>query len=58
MKGTARSYIKEEISVEFEPVKAIDPNIDPHHLSTFSIIPTFNNDGKYYTLGFLNPFDE
>lgn len=24
---------------------------------TFPIIPTFNKDNKYYTDGFLNPYD-
>lgn len=39
-------------------MKAIDPEITPQRLTTFSIIPTFNPDGKYYTTAFLNPFDD
>lgn len=57
IKGNATAYFKEEVIIDFEPVKAIDPFLSPPRLSSFSIIPTFNQDSKYYTLAFINPFD-
>ena len=44
--------------IDFQPVKAIDSQYSQQRLTTFSIIPTFNPDGKYYTTAFLNPFDD
>jgi hypothetical protein len=46
------------VVIDFEPVKAIESEFTPQRLTTFSIIPTFNPDGKYYTTAFLNPFDD
>jgi hypothetical protein len=58
LKGDHNAYFQEEVLVDFQPVKAIDAQQSPQRLTTFSIIPTFNPDGKYYTTAFLNPFDD
>lgn len=58
LRGSEATHLQTEVVVDFQPVKALDPSISAHHLATFSIIPTFNSDGKYYTTAFLNPFDD
>ena len=58
MRGTETTHFKEEVMIDFQPVKAIDSQYSQQRLTTFSIIPTFNPDGKYYTAAFLNPFDD
>lgn len=58
LKGSESTYFEEEVVIDFEPVKAIDSEYSQQRLTTFSIIPTFNSDGKYYTTAFLIPFDD
>ena len=43
----------EDIVADFTPVSAIS---ESNHLMSYSILPTFNLDGKSFTDAFINPY--
>lgn len=51
--GKPHLFLKEKITVSFAPVKALEMLDSSQELKSFSVIPRFNFDRKYYSQAFL-----
>lgn len=45
------------VRVDFEPVLALDLEMEQQKMVLFSIIPVFNADGRFYSPAFVNPYE-
>ena len=57
LKGNSRLYVKNNLQVSFAPVKALEWKENDTRLASFSIIPKFNSDGKYYSQAFSTDYE-
>lgn len=56
LEGKKGSYFVDPISSDFSPVRALELFNKNQQLISYSIIPTFNADGRFYSQAFLVPF--
>jgi hypothetical protein len=56
LEGSQTVYIQQAVIADFTPVRALDIEDNVHKMMLFSIIPTFNRDGRFYSQGFTNPY--
>lgn len=54
LKGNKDCYFNAKVAVEYTP--AICAKRESNNIEICSIIPTFNNDGKYFTPAFIVPY--
>ena len=57
MWGKAGTHYREHVVIDFSPVKALELTDPSQHLRTYSILPTFNNDERFYSQAFITPYD-
>lgn len=57
LRGRRNLFIKDTISINFTPVRALDFQENKQELGSYSITPKFNQDQKYYSQAFSSDYE-